>query len=158
MTEKCPTCKCSDNAFVSIRQMNPEFDCNDPWHSDKHLRDKGLCEDEGCPHHGTPHVCTYRQTTDPWHPMSDPVDIKTIGKFLEELGEGVSAAARSLIQQIDGKEPTTGKSNKEWMEDEIADILANAELNIERFKLDGHRIGARVELKKARLRAWHKEA
>jgi len=50
----------------------------------------------------------------PWHPMSDPVDIKHLGKLLEELAEGVnalnevasamnkaaSAVARCLIQGI----------------------------------------------------------
>src|SRR4051812_8423673 len=40
----------------------------------------------------------------PWVPMNSPRDIKVVGKFLEELGEGVSAGARSLIQGLDEAE------------------------------------------------------
>lgn len=89
----------------------------------------------------------------PWHPMSDPVDLKHIGKLLEELSEGGSAAARCMIQGIDEREPVTGKLNREWLEDEIADILANISLCEERFGLNIST--ARIERKLAHLRAWH---
>ena len=90
--------------------------------------------------------------------MQDPVDQKHIGKFLEELGECVASAARSFIQGILGCEPVTGKQNKEWLEDEIADILGNSELVIERFNLDQARIRARADRKKEQLRKWHEMA
>lgn len=94
----------------------------------------------------------------PWHPITNAVDIKTIGKFIEELGECISACARMLIQGIDEKEPVTGKINRNWTEEEIGDILAGADLVIERYKLDVHKIQSRRELKKKRLREWHKMA
>lgn len=94
----------------------------------------------------------------PWHPMSNPVDLKVIGKFLEELGECVASAARSFIQGIMEREPVTGKLNKEWLEDEVGDVLGNAELVIERFDLDWERIRARADKKKERLREWHNMA
>jgi hypothetical protein len=87
--------------------------------------------------------------------MSDPVDIKTLGKFGEELGECASAAMRCLIQGIDEVDPETGYPNREWLEDEIADVQAGAELTIERFNLDQERIDKRKAFKKKFLKAWH---
>jgi hypothetical protein len=91
----------------------------------------------------------------PWRPMSDPVDLKHIGKLQEELGECTAAAARCSIQGIDEAEPVTGKINRVWLEEEIADVLANIDLNVERFGLDKRSIMARVDRKKAMLREWH---
>lgn len=65
----------------------------------------------------------------PWIPMKDALDLKHIGKLGEEL-------------------------NKEWLEDEIADVLANIELNMFHFELNEIRIRERAELKKAQLREW----
>lgn len=89
----------------------------------------------------------------PWHPMSDPVDLKHLGKLLEELGEGVSAVARCLIQGIDECEPATGKSNREWIQDEFADIEANMYLVTQRFKLlvDDKRVARKLY----HLTQWH---
>jgi len=98
------------------------------------------------------------QTVNPWNPMSDPVDKKHIGKLLEELGECTQAAARCLIQGIDEAEPTTGKINREWLEDELADVLANYTLCADRFTLDTSRIGVRAFEKMKQLREWHSHA
>src|ERR1017187_428395 len=91
----------------------------------------------------------------PWTPMSNPIDIKHLGKLGEELNECGAATARCLIQGIDEAEPTTGKINREWLEDEIADVLANSDLVIDHFNLDVMRIEARRERKKTHLRLWH---
>ena len=91
----------------------------------------------------------------PWVPMTDPIDVKHIGKLAEELGEAGSAAARCLIQGIDECEPVTGKLNRRWLEDEIADVRANIDLVVEHFKLDTVHIATRAEGKKDRLRRWH---
>lgn len=94
----------------------------------------------------------------PWHPIDDNVDLKHLGKFGEELNECGSAVSRCIIQGVDECEPVTGKKNRHWLEDEIADVRANSELCIERFDLDEARIAARAERKKAHLRQWHKLA
>jgi hypothetical protein len=91
----------------------------------------------------------------PWHPMTRPIDKKHIGKLIEELGEATSAAARCLIQGIDEKEPITHKLNREWLEDELADVVANIDLVIAHFKLDADRMADRMTRKKAHLRGWH---
>lgn len=89
----------------------------------------------------------------PWHPMNNPVDLKTIGKLLEELGEAVSAAARCMIQGIDEAEPVTGKINRKWLEDEFADLEANMKLTKDRFNLIVDQ--TRVEKKLYHLSQWH---
>ncbi len=91
----------------------------------------------------------------PWVPMSNPTDIKHLGKLGEEAGELCSAVSRCLIQGIDGIEPTTGKSNRIWLEEEMADVLASIYLVGERFYLSYPAIVARAAEKQARLRAWH---
>lgn len=91
----------------------------------------------------------------PWHPMTDVLDIKHIGKLQEETNELGAAAARCLIQGIDEAEPSTGKINRQWLQEEIADVLANIDLCIERFNLDEAAITKRKLRKKDFLRGWH---
>jgi hypothetical protein len=91
----------------------------------------------------------------PWHPITDPVDIKHLGKLAEELNEAGAAVARCLIQGVDEAEPETGRPNRLWLQDEIADVLANAELVVERFTLDREAMAARAARKTAFLRRWH---
>lgn len=74
----------------------------------------------------------------PWHPMSDAVDLKHLGKLAEELSEAGAAVARCIIQGIDEAEPVTGKINRQWLQDELADVQANIGLVIERFKLHAY--------------------
>lgn len=97
-------------------------------------------------------------TWQPWHPMSNPRDIKTLGKLGEELGEASAAVSRCLIQGIEEREPVSGVLNKNWLEDELADVWVNMQLVIERFGLDVERMHQRAGRKEAQLRGWHEEA
>lgn len=90
----------------------------------------------------------------PWKPTKDIKEIKVLGKLGEETGELSSAASRCIIQGIKEKEPETKKSNKEWLEDEIADVLACSQLAIEKLNLNKDRIMARAEEKKFHLEGW----
>lgn len=56
--------------------------------------------------------------------MDDKIKLAAIGKLQEELGELQSALARCVIQGVGGLEPETGKPNREWLEDELADVEA----------------------------------
>ena len=87
--------------------------------------------------------------------MTDPVSVAILGKLLEELNECGSAAARCLIQGVDGSEPVTGKPNKTWLEDEIADVFAGFSMAMEHFDLDVDRIVARQVAKSDHLGRWH---
>lgn len=91
----------------------------------------------------------------PWHPISDPVDLKILGKLAEELGECTAAVARCIIQGVDEAEPVTGKANRRWIEEEIADVMAAFSFVIGRFGLDEKAITARANTKAERLKTWH---
>lgn len=91
----------------------------------------------------------------PWHPMTNPIDLKHLGKLGEEAGELGSAVSRCIIQGINEQDPTSTKTNKEWLEDEIADVWANSNLVINRFLLDVDRIKSRAAKKQAALIKWH---
>jgi len=91
----------------------------------------------------------------PWHPIADPVDLKHLGKLAEEANELGSAIARCIIQGVDECEPVTGKLNRQWLQDEIADVQANLDLVIERFGLDEEAMDARAAKKRRHLKQWH---
>lgn len=91
----------------------------------------------------------------PWRPMSRPIDLKHLGKLAEELGEAQAAVARCLIQGIAESEPVTHKPNREWLEDELADVQANIDLVKQHFALDEARMAERAERKKQHLAGWH---
>ena len=91
----------------------------------------------------------------PWVPESSPKRLKILGKALEEGGEYVSAVARCLIQGIDESEPVTGKPNKQWLEEELADVLATSRLIVEEFGLDQQFLIDRMNKKVDQLKTWH---
>ena len=94
----------------------------------------------------------------PWHPMTDMVDLKHLGKLAEELGEATAAVSRCIIQGIDEAEPETGKINRDWLQDELADVMAGILLVIERFKLDDIYMDDRTKRKLQHLKRWHSMA
>lgn len=67
----------------------------------------------------------------PWVPITDIASLKRLSKLIEELGECSAAAARCIAQGVDGKEPVTGKVNRLWLTEEIADVLALIDKSIE---------------------------
>jgi NTP pyrophosphatase (non-canonical NTP hydrolase) len=94
----------------------------------------------------------------PWHPITDPILLKTLGKLVEELGELQAALARCIIQGVNECEPETRKPNIQWLSEELADVRANIELVEELFELDMGFIVTRTLKKKVRLKEWHKMA
>ncbi len=94
----------------------------------------------------------------PWHPITDPRILKTLGKLSEELGECSAVVARCIIQGVGESHPLTGKRNVVWLEEEIADVLANLRLVRERLNLDDFAIHERARVKYELLLAWHEGA
>lgn len=78
-----------------------------------------------------------------WEPITDPYQLALLGKLGEELTECATAIFRCIIQGLDEKEPTTGKVNREWLSDELADIGAMMEHIIERLELNRSHLAAR---------------
>lgn len=91
----------------------------------------------------------------PWHPMTEAIDVKHLGKLAEECNELGAACARCIIQGIDEAEPTTKKPNRQWLTEEVADVVANLFLVIEHFDLDTEVLDDRTDRKTKMLRKWH---
>lgn len=94
----------------------------------------------------------------PWHPITDPLDLKHLGKLAEECGELSAALARCIIQGLDEAEPVTGKVNRQWLTEEIADVIANINVVQAHFFLSHDAIVDRVRRKEANLKRWHANA
>lgn len=93
----------------------------------------------------------------PWKPMDKSIDLKHMGKLGEELNECASAINRCIIQGIDEPEPTTGKINRQWLKDEMIDVMVNIDLVCEHFGINLFDEDAtkRYEKKKKYLKQWH---
>lgn len=99
-----------------------------------------------------------------WFPITDPLHIGMLGKLAEETGELSAAIARCLIQGMNGAEPTTFKINRQWLQEEISDVIAMMAFVRNEFNLDEVEISKRVHRKiefktpwfgyLARLRTW----
>lgn len=98
---------------------------------------------------------TWIDEPSPWEPESNALTLKYIGKLGEELNECGSAIFRCVIQGVDGREPSTGEVNRDWLAKEIADVLANVALVIDHLQLDREAIEKRRLFKTAHLLKWH---
>lgn len=98
-----------------------------------------------------------RAKANPWQPERSPIRLAILGKLGEELAENGAAVARCVIQGLEEREPETGRLNVEWLEDEIADVMAAQGVAIERLGLNVERITARAMRKTAHLQQWHEQ-
>jgi hypothetical protein len=94
----------------------------------------------------------------PWHPITDQLDLKYLGKLGEEATEMSTAIFRCIIQGLDEAEPVTGKINRAWLQDEVADVYAGLALTVKHFQLDEEAIRARKKRKMDHLSQWHSYA
>ena len=92
----------------------------------------------------------------PWTPETSQFRLAVLGKLAEEGSEVATAAVRCIIQGIDEEEPVTGKLNRTWLEDEIADIMAQCELAICALGLDYDRIEKRAATKREYTGSWQR--
>jgi hypothetical protein len=74
------------------------------------------------------------KTISPWMPETNQIKLAVLGKLVEECNELSGRAARSIIQGLDENDPSTGRTNREELEREIADVeacIAIAKLNLQ---------------------------
>lgn len=88
-----------------------------------------------------------------WMPETDQHTLAVLGKMAEEANELAGACARAIIQGIDGVDPATGRTNREEIGREFADVVAC----FHQFK---DRIGvamdpSRTDQKYAGFDRWH---
>lgn len=91
-----------------------------------------------------------------WIPVTDRVDLAHLGKLGEETGELSAVVSRCIIQGLDGIEPGTGKINRVWLAEEIADVSAMSHMVVDRFGLDRGGIYERAARKMAFKTEWHR--
>ena len=97
---------------------------------------------------------TTEKRMSPWMPTTDPRELRRLGKFMEELGELQAVVGRCLIQGIDEIDPSSGKTNRQRLIDEIGDVSAQTALTIALYGLPIEAINARSEKKKAQMVDW----
>ncbi len=90
-----------------------------------------------------------------WIPSTLPVEIACLGKLQEELGELQSAVSRCLIQGFSESHPTTKKSNKLWLKEELADVLAAMKMTMVYYGITEEELASRISTKIAHLTGWH---
>ena len=90
----------------------------------------------------------------PWEPETSQHTLAVLGKLAEEASECATAAARCIIQGIDESEPVSGKTNRRWLEEEIADVIAQTRLAADALGLDIAFIMERAKVKQGYTGAW----
>lgn len=90
----------------------------------------------------------------PWKPDDNQQQARRIGKTLEELAELSAVLARISIQGIDAIDPSSGKTNRQRMWEETADVLAQLKCNFDFFKPDFVLMTHRRDVKVAQMKAW----
>lgn len=89
-----------------------------------------------------------------WIPEQNLKRLAVLGKLIEELCEAGARAARCIIQGIDESDPKTRQINREALQEEIADVIALAHVNIKFFDLDKDAIMRRAVEKEEHKEAW----
>lgn len=90
-----------------------------------------------------------------WIPITNHISLAHLGKLGEEAGELSAAVSRCIIQGMDGAEPRTGKINRQWLTEELADVNAAARAAVTWFDLDRTLIYERVARKIHMKDEWH---
>lgn len=89
-----------------------------------------------------------------WHVETDAQRLRRFGKTLEELGELQAVVARCIIQGIDEVDPSSGKTNRKRLEEEIADVDAQIGMLMHSFDLDQQFIYTRSSDKVDQMTTW----
>lgn len=93
-------------------------------------------------------------TMNPWMPERDPFVLRRVGKTGEEVSELAKVCFRIVIQGINGIDPATHETNIQEMVKEMADVMAQIELNIEAWDLDVLFMSKRIQRKKELMAEW----
>jgi NTP pyrophosphatase (non-canonical NTP hydrolase) len=93
-------------------------------------------------------------TMNPWRPTTDELQLRRLGKLLEELGELTAVASRCVIQGIDEIDPSSGEVNRQRLEDEMGDVYAQLHCTMKSLDLDCLKILKRNLRKRAYMKEW----
>lgn len=92
----------------------------------------------------------------PWTPPDlSQLERKVLGKLGEETNELGTVLFRIHIQGLDAVIPGETKTNRQWLEEEIADVLTTAAKAVKHLKLDLDFIETRANKKDVYLEKWY---
>lgn len=89
-----------------------------------------------------------------WQVTTDRKLLRRMGKLCEELGELSAVAARVIIQGIDEVDPSSGKRNRQRLEEELADVQAQIGCTVATLQLDQAHMGKRTAAKMQQMGEW----
>ena len=89
-----------------------------------------------------------------WIPDADPLQARRMNKTAEELGELIAVIGRINNQGMDAIDPVTGKTNRQRLHEESADVLAQLDCNVRAFDMDRDVMWDRQERKTAEMNEW----
>lgn len=89
-----------------------------------------------------------------WTPESDPMVLRRVGKTGEECAELSKVCSRITIQGLDGVDPATGETNRQALQKEIADVIAQCFVTIKSLGLDNEKIRTRAHDKQRQMAEW----
>lgn len=100
-------------------------------------------------------------TMSKWTPDQNPHQARRVGKTLEEMGEAVAVfgnavaiLARISIQGLDSVDPGTGKTNRQRLQDELADVQAQIGCTVLSLGLDQNHMARRRAEKMRQMGEW----
>lgn len=88
-----------------------------------------------------------------WMPEQDQHRLACLGKLIEECNELAARAARCIIQGIDATDPASGRTNREELAREMADVEAC--MHQAEKRLDVKWQAKRAIEKSAGFNRWH---
>lgn len=89
-----------------------------------------------------------------WQLETSALTVRRAGKTAEEASELANVGARIVIQGIDEIDPHSGKTNRLRFIEEMADVLAQIDANIQMLGLDREFIEERRKRKLANMYEW----
>lgn len=92
----------------------------------------------------------------PWVPDDNPRQARRLGKTGEEVNELGSVLFRISIQGIDAVDPSSGKTNRQRLLEETADVMAQCECNMWDLFTDEERayVHERALVKRRQMAEW----
>lgn len=90
----------------------------------------------------------------PWVATLTPHQARRVGKSIEELGELMGVLGRIQIQGLDEIDPSSGKTNRQRLHEETADVIAQINCNLGAFGMPTEYINERAEIKEAQMDEW----
>lgn len=90
----------------------------------------------------------------PWQVETNPLRLRRFGKLGEELGELQAVVSRCVIQGIDAVDPSSGKTNRQRLMAEMADVYAQMHCVMNDLQLDNALVSTRMAVKVEQMQEW----